>query len=202
MEPHNRNKKMRRKTWENENLFNRANRALLQLRSSNTPQADRVHRIFGLYTRMMHDWGYSTDSASQVLNHHLSRYRWENLLTLDLKPYSRPAPDVIGEDFNEYYAIRAFLDLAATENGLSRVKLCPQCSEWFIAVRRGDQRFCSGACKQKNFYSDPKKREEQRKRMKDNYAIWKTQKANPRSGVGLGTSKGRRKTAQIDILAG
>lgn len=144
-----RNKNMGRKNWQREGLLDRANRALWRLRDSNTHQADRVHTVFGLYTRMMHDWRYSTDSASQVLNHHLSRYRWENLLTLDMKPYSRAATDVMGEDFDEYCAIRAFLDLAATEDGLSRIKLCPDCGEWFIAVRRGDQRFCGGACRQK-----------------------------------------------------
>lgn len=195
-----RNKKtmIRDEKWHTQDLLTRSSGTLFRLckNSPNSPQAKRVFRVLELLAGMR-DSGHSTEDMSVVLNHHLRRYKWQNLLTLDLMPYLCPEPDVLGYDFEEYYAVRAILDLAATKDGLSRIRNCPECYGVFLAVNRADQKFCGVACKQKNFYSSPEKRKQQRERMRQRY-----KPKSKDSGIGLRVTERKKKAENIDILAG
>jgi hypothetical protein len=54
----------------------------------------------------------------------------------------------------ERWAVGALLSLARKPGGLSRLRRCLECSQWFYAVR-GHQQFCGESCRRRHAAQDP-----------------------------------------------
>jgi hypothetical protein len=159
-----------------------AGAALWQLgKQPDSPRAKRVFRILELFVA-----GKYFGELSGLL----SRYRWANLIDTDGKPYLQPPPDahLSDEDFQEYSAVRALLDLAARDGGLTRVRRCLHCRNWFMALKRSDQVFCNEPgrfCRQDFHAADELVHETKLATMKENYKIKRRLLLKERERLGL-----------------
>jgi hypothetical protein len=70
----------------------------------------------------------------------------------------------------EYSAVEEAMKLAGNPGGLARIRKCEMCKQIFFVLKRADQTFCGNVCRQRNYDKDPKRREQKRKKMRENYA--------------------------------
>lgn len=172
------------------------------------PHLERVELILELLSKV-HDGMSRAEKMKTLtqLRNALNRYKWVFQISptsLGMRVITSPAYDLIpagelirtrsGEVFSkesdeawEQQTVRRLLE-GIDFGERPRTRRCEQCGEWFYA-RRPDQRFDVGACRQRNNDRDPAKRVQKLVYMKDRYTEMKRLAANPKSGVGLRSSK-------------
>jgi hypothetical protein len=68
----------------------------------------------------------------------------------------------------ERWAVGTLLNLAKKPGGLSRLRRCLECSQWFYAVR-GHQQFCGESCRRRHTAKDPEFKEKRAAYMRETY---------------------------------
>jgi len=121
------------------------------------PQAARIRHILDLLTELV-GWNSQSFYASSQLRDALSRYQWrgrimhspsrgfQGLFTADRDQLSE-------DDVWEHNVVGELLKLVQYPDVLSRIRRCrnEDCREQFFALRRADQEFHLGRCRQ-HFY--------------------------------------------------
>jgi len=159
------------------------------------PDAAHSKRVRHILERLIELKGYvGTYGAIQILadlREPIDRYRFKYRLAVGSKVRAGlgtadPAPSY--EDSWECGAVLTLLQLLDQPDGLDRVRKC-ECGSLFFAARRSDQKHCGNLCRQRSNDRDPVKRERKLAYMKERYVEMKRLAANPKSGVGLRSSK-------------
>jgi hypothetical protein len=135
----------------------------------------------------------------RALASRLKSYKWVRKASVNssgLMAHYCPANESLSEeDVWEYHAVRGLLDLAQTEEGLSRIRRCPECAQWFFALRRTDKKYCNNVCKQRNHDKDEDKRARKLATMRANYATEKGRALRAKQKVGLPDKKAKNSSA-------
>jgi len=160
-------------------------------------QAKRVESILELLTQIEDYQGtVGFLIPFRALAARLKSYKWVRKASVNsdgLMAHYWPANESLSdEDVWEYHAVRGLLDLAQTEGGLSRIRRCPECTQWFFALRRTDQKYCGNVCRQRNYDKDEEKRAKKLKTMQANYAREKERDERARRKAGYAKQPGKK----------
>ena|GEM_PF-6334549 len=68
----------------------------------------------------------------------------------------------------ECWAVGTLLNLAKKPGGLSRLRRCSECQQWFYAIR-GHQQFCGESCRRRHTAQDPVFKEKRATYMRETY---------------------------------
>jgi len=145
-----------------------------------TPQSKSVERILELL-RHLRNGGDELSKAEQLrftteLRNRVSTYRWVRRVSYTSKGlWASVVPadieKLLPEDRWEYGAVGDLLDMLQFHGGFSRIGRCAdtRCGRWFYAINRSDQKFCSLACKQHHYDSNPERRKQKQAYMREHY---------------------------------
>jgi len=100
------------------------------------------------------DFAALLEPKADVLVKKLWRMRASGSMRLGLPNRKGWTPKVQGISLGRLHYWISMVDWLAMSGHLRRVRECRLCVQWFRA-HRADQRFCSGACKEKYFRSSP-----------------------------------------------
>jgi hypothetical protein len=152
--------------WANEALIEQLFRRLET--KPNLPQSKRVMHILELLARLgsnKGDW-----LAFHQIREPLKKYKWHYGLTLGssgLRPWLFTEKMASANEW-EYNAVRFLLSLIPHD--INRLRRCEYdgCQRWFFAEKTRKQKFCKrGACRQNHYDSDPERRAQKRKKMRE-----------------------------------
>jgi hypothetical protein len=142
-----------------------------------SPQSRRVRHILDLFLDLKERIG--TVGALPVLaalRDPIHRYKWVNQIAVSSTGVHvgvRGVGNLSEDDLWEHGAVHKLLDLIQKPKGLGRLRRCGMCPRVFVANDRGRGRlFCTDACKQRNYDSDPKTREDKLAYMRNYYVRW------------------------------
>jgi hypothetical protein len=107
-----------------------------------------------------------------LLNAALRRYRWMPMaqgLFGKFEITERPVTTSTGQwAYWERGAVGTLLSLAKKPGGLSRLRRCLECTQWFYAIR-GHQQFCGESCRRRHTAQDPMFKEKRATYMRETY---------------------------------
>jgi hypothetical protein len=140
-------------------------------------QSRRVRHILDLLIDLKEHLG--TVGALPVLaalREPIDRYTWVNQIAVSSTGVHvgvRGVGNLSEDDLWEHGAVHKLLELIQKPKGISRLRRCQMCEKVFVANDRGRGRiFCTDACKQRNYDSDPKTRKDKLAYMRDYYERW------------------------------
>lgn len=139
------------------------------------PESKRVEAILELLCRLQGDLD-SSEKAKVLtrLGAALKRYTWLRRVTCT-KQGIRVIHTVAGrealtrDEIWESESVGRLLDAVPDLGGRPRIRRCAQCAEWFFAVKRDDQLYCSGVCRQRHYDNSPEMRAAKATYMREKY---------------------------------
>lgn len=168
------------------------------------PQSQNVEKVLELISSFRDD--LSTREEMKIftrLRLTLATYRW----SVRLSPSSEGLHVVheMAEKYDEgtseanrweYGAISLLLDILPYLGNRPRIRRCANaaCRQWFFAVNREDQEFCSGNCRQHHYDSDPQMRKKKREYMRKRRIKDRERDEEARRAIGF---RGRVKRIRI-----
>jgi hypothetical protein len=154
---------------------------LLSLMAAADTLAREQRNEMRLLERSGKDWHHSKpfmeslDTSNRTwgqLNKSLLRYRWVPLGQGGPGKFEiieRPVTTSTGQGvYWERWAVGALLNLARKPGGLSRLRRCSECCQWFYAIR-GHQQFCGKPCRRRHQAQDPEFKEKRATYMREVY---------------------------------